>query len=249
MVNLFIIRQLRTLGFSLKNIKELFSDLHLKDFGEKINERLEEIDEEIKEMERKKTAALYLRDRIVKGGEILAHSDEDFDSAKGDSLGLINVEYIVKGTLYYRRSIMKKYQNEEVSLERWIDITENCQKNHLSVVSPIIVTYYDNALEQFLCKDCDVEFGVLVERNEKNDQNQGNVQIRPFGGFEAVTKVHVGSYRNIMLSHVRMVQWINQNDYEIVGPISEEFIVSPIDIDNEDEHITKIIIPIKKKKV
>lgn len=249
MVNLFIIRQLRTLGFSLKNIKELFSDLHLKDFGEKINERLEEIDEEIKEMERKKTAALYLRDRIVKGGEILSHSDEDFDSAKGDSLGLINVEYIVKGTLYYRRSIMKKYQNEEVSLERWIDITENCQKNHLSVVSPIIVTYYDNALEQFLCKDCDVEFGVLVERNEKNDQNQGNVQIRPFGGFEAVTKVHVGSYRNIMLSHVRMVQWINQNDYEIVGPISEEFIVSPIDIDNEDEHITKIIIPIKKKKV
>ena len=90
---------------------------------------------------------------------------------------------------------------------------------------------------------------MLVERNEKNDQNQGNVQIRPFGGFEAVTKVHVGSYRNIMLSHVRMVQWINQNDYEIVGPISEEFIVSPIDIDNEDVHITKIIIPIKKKKV
>lgn len=249
MVNLFIIRQLRAIGFSLKNIKELFSDIHLKDFGEKINERLEEIDEEIRELETKKASALYLRNRIVKGGEILAHNDEDFDSAKGDSLGLINVEYIAKGTLYYSRSIMKKYQNEEVSLERWIDITENCQKNHLTVVSPIIVTYYDNALEQFLHKDCDVEFGVLVEKNEKNDQNQVKAQIRPFGGFEAVTKVHVGSYRNIMVSHVRIVQWINQNDYEIAGPISEEFIVSPIDIDNEDEHITKIIIPIKKKKV
>ena len=50
-----------------------------------------------------------------------------------------------------------------------------------------------------------------------------------------------------MESHVRMIQWINKNDYEIAGPISEEFIVSPIDIDNEDEHITKIIIPVKKK--
>lgn len=249
MVNLFIIRQFRTLGFSLKNIKELFSDSHLKDFNEKINERLEEIDEEIKELETKKAAALYLRDRIVKGGEILAHNDEDFDSAAGDSLGLINVEYIAKGTLYFSRSIMEKYQNEEVSLERWIDITENCQRNHLTVVSPIIVTYYDNVLEQFLRKDCDVEFGVLVEKNGTNYRGGVQTNIRPFGGFEAVTKVHVGSYRNIMLSHVRMVQWINQNDYEIAGPISEEFIVSPIDIDNEDEHITKIIIPIKKKKV
>lgn len=249
MVNLFIIRQLRTLGFSLKNLKELFLDSHLKNLDDMIRERLDEIDEEIQELETKRTAAVFLRDRIRKGDEILSHYDEDFDSARGDSLGLINVEYIEKGTLYFRRGIMKKYRNEEVSLERWIDITESCQKRHLTVTSPIIVTYFDNVLDQYLGKDCDVEFGVLVEKDQRNYQD--NVEkkcIRPFGGFDAVTKVHVGSYRNIMVSHVRMVQWINQNDYEIAGPISEEFIVSPVDIDNEDEHITKIIIPVKKRK-
>lgn len=248
MVNLFIIRQLRTLGFSLKNLKELFSDSHLKNLDDMIRERLDEIDEEMQELERKRTAAVFLRDRIRKGDEILSHYDEDFDSARGDSLGLINVEYIEKGTLYFRRGIMKKYRNEEVNLERWIDITESCQKQHLTVTSPIIVTYFDNVLDQYLGKDCDVEFGVLVEKDQRNGQDSMKECIRPFGGFDAVTKVHVGSYRHIIVSHVRMVQWINQNDYEIAGPISEEFIVSPVDIDNEDEHITKIIIPVKKRK-
>lgn len=244
MVNLFIIRQLKTLGFSLKDIKELFEDSHLTKFEQKITQRLNEIDEEIRSLEIKKTAGLYLRNRMLQGGDILAHYNEDFDSMKNDSMGLITVEHIPEGQLFYSRNVMEKYQNAEVSLERWIDITENCHKRNLSVASPIIVTYYNNALDQYLMKDCDVEFGVLVE----GENIQKEDSIRLFGGFEAVTKIHVGSYRNIMESHVRMIQWINQNDYEISGPISEEFIVSPVDIDNEAEHITKIIIPVKKVK-
>ena len=243
MVNLFIIRQLKTLGFSLKDIKELFEDAHLTKFEQKISQRLNEIDEEIKNLEIKKTAGLYLRNRILQGGDILAHYNEDIDSTQNDSMGLITVEYIPQGQLFYSRDVMEKYQNSEVSLERWIDITENCRERNLSIISPIIVTYYSNVLDQYLMKDCDVEFGVMVE----GEKIQEKESVRLFGGFEAVTKIHVGSYGNIMESHVRMIQWINKNDYEISGPISEEFIVSPVDIDNENEHITKIIIPVKKK--
>ena len=227
----------------LKDIKELFEDAHLTKFEQKISQRLNEIDEEIRNLEIKKTAGLYLRNRILQGGDILAHYNEDIDSTQNDSMGLITVEYIPQGQLFYSRNVMEKYQNSEVSLERWIDITENCRERNLSIISPIIVTYYSNALDQYLMKDCDVEFGVMVE----GEKIQEKESVRLFGGFEAVTKIHVGSYRNIMESHVHMIQWINKNDYEISGPISEEFIVSPVDIDNENEHITKIIIPVKKK--
>ena len=42
------------------------------------------------------------------------------------------------------------------------------------------------------------------------------------------------------------MQWINKNQYKIVGPVSEEFIISPLDINNVNEHVTKIIIPVEK---
>ena len=37
----------------------------------------------------------------------------------------------------------------------------------------------------------------------------------------------------------------SQQGYSVAGPISEEYIVSPMDIINEEDHITKVIIPIQ----
>jgi hypothetical protein len=70
--------------------------------------------------------------------------------------------------------------------------------------------------------------------------------FRTFGNFTAATAIHLGDYADIMQTHVRLVQWINKNHYRIVGPVSEEFIISPLDINNASEHVTKIIIPVEK---
>lgn len=246
MVNLFIIRQLKTLGFSLKDIKDIFSDSQLSKLEQKVTARLLEIEDEIKLLQQKRDAGLILRDRLTKGNDILAQLKEDF-AASEEAEDAIRTEYIEKNYLFYSRSIMPKYENAEVSLDRWIDITDNCRSHNLKVNSPIIVTYYNEVLDQYLMKDCDVEFGVLVEDIHSEGEAKRLESVRPFGGFQAATSIHVGNYRTIMARHVQMIQWIHQHDYEIAGPVSEEFIVSPIDIDNEDEHITKIIIPIEKK--
>lgn len=145
--------------------------------------------------------------------------------------------------MIFSRNVMEKYENAEVSLDRWIEITDKCMDLKLSIQSPIIVTYYGEVLEQYLMKDCDVEFGVLV-----GDEKASGEDFRTFGGFEAITKIHVGKYSEIIKSHVSMIQWMNQNGYELAGPVSEEFIISPVDIDNENEHITKIIMPVRKCK-
>ena len=42
------------------------------------------------------------------------------------------------------------------------------------------------------------------------------------------------------------ISWLNQQGYVITGPISEEYIISPVDVANEENHITKVIIPIEK---
>ncbi len=242
MVKLFIIRQLRKLGFGIKEIKELFANLNVEEMEEAVNNRLEAIEAEIRELEMRRAIGENLRERLQRGGDILARSDGIFSNAYMDTMDNITLEKIPQGTLVYVRNIMKNYCNSEVSLEQWITITDKCTELNLIRKSPIIVTYYAQPLEQFLMKDTDVEFGILVDGNDHEGED-----FRSFGGFDAITKIHVGRYADAVNSHISMLQWMNQNGYELAGPISEEFIVSPVDIDNENEHITKIIMPVRKK--
>lgn len=242
MVKLFIIRQLRKLGFGIKEIKDLFANLNVEEMEEAVNNRLEAIEAEIRELEMRRATGENLRERLQRGGDILARSDGIFSNAYMDTMDNITLEKIPQGTLVYVRNVMKNYCNSEVSLEQWITITDKCAELNLIRKSPIIVTYYAQPLEQFLMKDTDVEFGILVD----GDDHEGE-DFRSFGGFDAITKIHVGKYADAVSSHISMLQWMNQNGYELAGPISEEFIVSPVDIDNENEHITKIIMPVRKK--
>ncbi len=241
MIKLFIIRQLRTLGLGLKEIKGLFENLNVEEMEAAVEHRLEAIEKEIKELEMRRATGENLRERLQRGGDILSRSDGIFSDAYKDTMHNITLEKIPEGTLMFVRSIMEKYCNSDVSLERWITITDKCTELQLVRKSPIIVTYYAQPLEQFIMKDTDVEFGILVDYDGEMGKD-----FRKFGGFEAVTKIHVGKYSDTVKSHISMLQWINQNGYQLAGPISEEFIVSPVDIDNENEHITKIIMPVKK---
>lgn len=97
-------------------------------------------------------------------------------------------------------------------------------------------------LDQFLQKDCNVEFAIEV------DEFRDEPGFRRFGGFLAATCIHVGDYSTIVGTYIKMIQLINRNSdkYVIDGYPSDEFIISPLDINNIEEHITKVIIPIKE---
>ena len=97
----------------------------------------------------------------------------------------------------------------------------------LRVVGPVILTYHNNPLEQFFKTDCDLEISVRV--NETRDRPE----CKQFGGFRAVTALHIGRNDEIIQTHARAIKWLNQQGYSVAGPISEEYIVSPMDIIND----------------
>ena len=118
MVKLFIIRQLRKLGFGIKEIKDLFANLNVEEMEEAVNNRLEAIEAEIRELEMRRATGENLRERLQRGGDILARPAGIFSKAYMDTMDTITLEKIPQGTLVYVRNIMKNYCNSEVSLER-----------------------------------------------------------------------------------------------------------------------------------
>ena len=110
----------------------------------------------------------------------------------------------------------------------------------LKATGPVILTYHNNPLEQFYQSDCDLEISIQI-----NEEIVAPA-AKNFGGFTAVTALHIGRNEDMIQTHIKAIKWLNQQGYRIAGPISEEYIISPVDITNEADHITKVIIPIEK---
>lgn len=243
LTTLLIIRRLRAQGFSLKDIRELITHTDLENLKKHMLQHCDALDVEINLLRIKKESCLSLLDRIHEGADIISRHNS-VPSLPSDE---IHIEFIPKSKMVYSREVMKQYRNADVSLSRWIDIYDICTELGFHMKSPVIVTFHNHVLEQFLMKDCDVEFGVCIEPEYEIPKKI--TQIRDYGGYKAATLYHIGAYSTIMQSHVALLQWINQNGYELlIDAVSEEFVVSPLDVNDESRHVTKVIMPIRSAR-
>ena len=239
MVTIIIVRKLRLMGFGLKEIKQIVTHNEVDMLKECIEERLTKINQEIVELQNRAEEGEDFLRRLNSGREVLNLYDED-EAFEAGSFDEIRIENVPQIEIYYDRREMRAYKNEEVSLERWVGINEEVSKRGLKAIGPIIVTFHTELLDQFMSKDCDIEFGIQGAGGDSE-------KVREFGGFKAVTIYHVGAYKDIIKTYIKALQWINENGYKVTGPVSEQFIISPVDVTKESEHVTKVLFPIEQK--
>lgn len=231
-LTLFIIRKLRLLGIPLKEIREIVASRDSEAMGRCIQGRLQEIHQTIAGLNDQYSEGQALLERLNMGHDILSGGHERWSTEE------IKVEEIPVSTVLFTRRLKKNYKNTDISVDRWFELFQMVASQKLRVVGSVILTYHNNPLEQFFQNDCDLEIGIQV--NEARNQTE----FKQFGGFRAVTALHLGRNDEIIQTHVKAIKWLNQQGFRVAGPISEEYIVSPVDINNEEDHITKVIIPI-----
>lgn len=231
-LTLFIIRKLKLLGIPLKEVHEIVSKKDAGQMSHCIKERLMEIGETIEGLNNQYAEGQLLLERLEKGHNLLETEQSNW-STEG-----IQVEDIPERNVVFTRKIKKEYKNNDVSVDRWFELFEMVAQWKLRTVGAVVLTYHNNPLEQFFKPECDLEISMQV--SEMRD----TPEFKTFGGFRAVTALHIGRNDQIIQTHIKAIKWLNQQGYEVKGPISEEYIISPVDINNEENHITKIIIPI-----
>lgn len=231
-LTLFIIRKLRLLGIPLKEIREIVGSRDSAAMEQCIQERLQEIHRIIAGLNDQYSEGQALLERLKMGHNLLEGGHASWSTEE------IKVEEIPVSNMLFTRRLKKNYKNNDISVDRWFELFQMVSSQKLRVVGSVILTYHNNPLEQFFQNDCDLEIGIQV--NEARNQPE----FKQFGGFRAVTALHIGRNEEIIQTHVKAIKWLNQQGYRVAGPISEEYIVSPVDINNEEDHITKIIIPI-----
>lgn len=237
---LLIIKNFRAMGFGIKTIQEMLSANNTAEMEKCVREQIAQCRAQIVQMQKQCDLG---EDLLVRLNAKNRFFGEEKTAAVIES-GSVQIEFIPERTLFTHRQTLDHYNNADISIPQWSSIMLNPENEGYQRCGTYIVTYYEEPLKQFLFESCDVEFGVPVDSAENGEPNQN---LRRWGGFDAATLIHTGTYNHIMESHVKLIRWVNQNGYEISGPISEEFIISHMDVKNKNDHVTKIIAPVSPK--
>ena len=242
MVTLFFVRKLRNIGISLKDIKGVIKDNSVESLSQLAKIRMEEIQEEIKHLQYCYHEGELLVHRFANSKNLVEGYNNHIAKDLTEGIVDIHVEDIKKRYCVYTIKNMKNYNNAEVSLERWIEIMEMPKKRGVKATGSVLISYHGELLCQFLMKDCEVEFMIPVNEMKQEDG------FKEYGGFKAITCIHIGKWSNMINTYIRMIQWLNvrANQYKVVGYPCDFCLISQVDLKNEEEHITKIVIPVEE---
>jgi Predicted transcriptional regulators len=233
MVRLFIIKRLRYLGFSLEEVKNILKENDIKNIEVIVEEKRNTIKAEIDELNKKYEEAATFKNKIHVANMILENSGNyNVDNS-------FRLERQREVYVFGKTAMMQSYKNENVNLEKWIDIIEAAKERNLNIQGDILVSYHTEMFGQFINRDCEVEFSIVVENNVED------VEVKKFGGFLAANAIHVGEYSDIIHTYISLKRWIEEKSLVVNGPVTERFMLSPVDLPNTNSHIVKIIVPVK----
>lgn len=235
-IRLLAVQRLRLIGCSQRMLRTLIQENSLESLCDQIELRIQELKEEIDERTR------TINENTVFLNQLRTQLDihSALSNQGGSILDNIHVEVIKPSLIFFEERVIPNYDVCSTSLNFRLELRSKCQEKGLSLTGPEITTYYTSPLGQFVVHDCKIRIGIVV------DKNPGCSQIQEFGGFTAVTAIHIGSYDTMVNTHMMMLRWINQNQYELCGNISEEFTMSPIDILEQKNQIIKVIMPVRR---
>lgn len=245
--DVFLIKRFQILGFSLKEITRLFELDSPEEYAEKISDKMSELKTRINELEKIYEEGIILQNklRFKKRGESTegavaasTYTESDIDSLIEQNE--IHIERIKEQDVLFTKKIMSDYRNTDISIERWFEMYKTARDRGLSVTGSITLTYHvEHPMEQFFKSHCDLEVMLPVEKGSTEYDD-----IKTFGGFNAAVAVHTGSYEDISSTHLKLLGWIESHGLKLDGKISEEYILSPVDMKSHHGFITKVIAPL-----
>lgn len=240
---IYIIKKLQHLEFSLKEIKELLESNDIRRYEEEIGNKIFQLDKKIENLNKVRNEGKMLLNKI--SNDLDFYNIHDIKSESSDPYSNIILEYIPVKKVYYTLNQMHDYNNFEISIERWFEIHRLIEQEGLLQNGRLMLRYLtDSVMDQFYKSQIQLEVCLPVEYND--DISQNNEHIKEIGGFKAATYYHYGQYNTIYQSHLDILRWIDANGYKVSGHLTEEYLISPLDLNSDGNYLTKIIYPISK---
>ena len=218
---ILLINKLKKYGCSLEEIELILRD----PCGEKLPRLIRRKQQQLQtQLENQQSVLQQLADdisKLEKGIDIMAYLD---------NIAVELVETAPRNILYTR---------QKMSIDEYCkyfgQLFETIAREKLTCLGAPIAIYHD---EEFNPASNDTEIAIPIA--EKNSRT------RELAGGLCAKGVHRGAYSELPSTYTRIVQWMEENGYQIAAPPYEIYVTDPAVIKSPDDYVTEIYFPIKK---
>ena len=211
---------LRQIGLSIKDIKNILNGYNMVEI---LNKKKKELEDDLVLFNMELSKINYL----LEG-----------DNMKNE----IFIKEIPSYVIYYCDGIISDFSKIP---EFVLQAGEECAKvnPNLKCITPdyCYISYLDGEYKE---KDIKIRYGQAVEKVGKETDR---IKFKMMDAITAVCIYHKGAYDNLRNSYNIILKFIEDNGYEVIDNPRECYIDGCWNKDNEDNYLTEIQFPIKKK--
>ena len=144
--------------------------------------------------------------------------------------------------VYYKEGVIKDFSE---IVKFILQSAGECKSTNPNIkcVEPdyCYVSYLDGEYKE---KDMKIRYAQAV--TEMGNPNE-TIKFEKLNPVKAACIYHKGAYDNLRESYSFLLKWVEENGYEIAEPIRERYIDGMWNKASEEEWLTEIQIPIRKK--
>ena len=231
--------------YSVDQLPRLNMVLALKDLGFKLGQVQELVDDHV-------TVEQVQGMLRLRRAEIEGHLEEEESRLTRVEHRLILIDK--EGRMPQYEVVIKKAEPMKVAAVR--GIVENYQsvgplydelfaeigKKQISPIGPTLALYFDDEYKE---KDVDVEAAVPIASG--NATTSGRVVVRELEGYDEIASLtRVGPYDDFTPAYQELMEWVQSNGYQIIGPNREIYLRGPEANIPPEQYVTEIQFPVTK---
>ncbi len=221
---------LKEMGLSLKEITYLLQEEVDKDhtlLKGVLELKQLELDRQIHDLSKKKQTIELLKKKLDHNGGIKLSSFQ------------VGIKSIPEMQVASLNASINTYSTQE---KLWAELLDYLNKCRIRTGNERYTIYFDS-----IYKDDEIHVEILKRVLAPFPETE-RIKCKVQEAYEAAAfLLHTGDHESVIDSYEAIFTWIDENDYEIIGNIREEFHMDDYTTDNPKEFVTEIQIPVKKR--
>lgn len=221
---ILLIKSYKTAGFSLVQIKKLLQRDNAAAVQEMVKAQCQVIDQKVLELQLvKEQLQVFLQQ-----GKLAQPAKE-----------VILLKEIPEIYMAYKR--YRSPCTKENFILRYAELLNIVESHGLHMAGSLMAVYYESYEEPHYEN---MDFEVCVRVAEKREIEG---IVRRTEAFTALSALHYGSYQGIPDTCLKMFEWMRENNYVPYGPYMEDYLVDLSSTLNEEEYVTELVRPVRKR--
>ncbi|MGP1413159.1 MerR family transcriptional regulator [Pyramidobacter piscolens] len=226
------IRELKQMGFSMADLKELMHNTDLSYVKGKLEQKIQTLRDEIPKMQQQ-------LEHLTASSQMLSEVLKFYEETDDQPPPSMSIDEMPETTVIYDRRICN-ISAKNLWWERLNDVYLLRDKLNVTTYGPISAILHEHFLHQFFFEEGDMTVYMPIRETERTDEH-----IAKIGGHLVASMVYVGWYENLLDVYVNLVKQIKANKYRIIGPPHEEYLATFSHGVPKERYVTRIFFPVE----